>query len=690
MRSTDDSSRAGRHGAVSLALGVVILATGCASDKAPSRTESPAAAPLFARSSVGEVRALLLYLADQKRYEAVALEALLDGSVVTREMLAVALGRIGDPRGRSMLQGLLVDEAPTVRRAAAFALGELEGSDASGALLRAAVDDDPETGALAVEALGKQKAALGVVRRVLTALEPEEADRRLAPYLFRFPGDGFVTAAQALLESPARDVRIGAAYALGRVPVPEALGLLRGLAADPEPRIRAMAARGLGEVGDVADLARLRPLLDDRNESVRIQSLRAGARILGRIEALPPLDWGPALLARFEESSPGVRATAIESSVPWLASQEVRAAVVRFFAAGEPREQELALLALARSPADAGEMPGRVAAWADDPARLRRTRAAEAAGLIGDRESLERLSHDPEAMVRVAALTARLALLETLQPEATEEVARLSREFLVDPDPTVRATLLDALAERPGLDVRELEKAWENAAGDRLLDARLAAIRALVARGQAATGEMQAVIAALDRATRARDGLERREAARGMAALGAVPPAVGPFETGLQRADYGLVVDQTDRPRFVELVTERGTLELRLDCPQAPLTCVSFLKLASQGYFEGLTFHRVVPDFVVQGGDPRGDGWGGPGYALRDEINRLRYDRGALGMALSGPDSGGSQFFLTLSPQPHLDGGYTVFGHLTGGEAVLDRIRQGDRLLEVREVSKNE
>jgi cyclophilin family peptidyl-prolyl cis-trans isomerase len=96
-----------------------------------------------------------------------------------------------------------------------------------------------------------------------------------------------------------------------------------------------------------------------------------------------------------------------------------------------------------------------------------------------------------------------------------------------------------------------------------------------------------------------------------------------------------------------------------------------------------LAFHRVVPDFVVQSGDPRGDGWGGPGYAIRDEINRLRYERGVLGMALSGADTGGSQFFITLSPQPHLDGTYTAFGRVIGDDTVLDQIRQGDRIEEM-------
>ena len=123
------------------------------------------------------------------------------------------------------------------------------------------------------------------------------------------------------------------------------------------------------------------------------------------------------------------------------------------------------------------------------------------------------------------------------------------------------------------------------------------------------------------------------------------------------------------------------------DC-EAPTTVLSFLQLVRRGYYDGLVWHRVVPDFVAQTGDPRGDGWGGPGYTVRDEINRRRYVRGAVGMALSGPDSGGSQFFVTLSPQPHLDGGYTQFGQVVEGQEVVEALRQGDRIVSVRERSR--
>ena len=102
------------------------------------------------------------------------------------------------------------------------------------------------------------------------------------------------------------------------------------------------------------------------------------------------------------------------------------------------------------------------------------------------------------------------------------------------------------------------------------------------------------------------------------------------------------------------------------------------MALARKGYFNGLEIHRVVPNFVVQDGDPRGDGEGGPGYTIRDELNERPYLRGTVGMALEWPDTGGSQFFITHSPQPHLDASYTVFGHVVNGMDVVDRIKQGD------------
>jgi peptidyl-prolyl cis-trans isomerase B (cyclophilin B) len=134
------------------------------------------------------------------------------------------------------------------------------------------------------------------------------------------------------------------------------------------------------------------------------------------------------------------------------------------------------------------------------------------------------------------------------------------------------------------------------------------------------------------------------------------------------------------RIRSARIYTNEGEIRVSLTPEDAPYTVWNFARLAEDGYYDGLVFHRVVPDFVIQTGDPRGDGWGGPGYEIPDEINPLPYVTGTLGMALSGPDTGGSQWFITLSPQPHLDGTYTVFGKVTYGQRSAAAIEIGDRI----------
>ncbi|MBC7111522.1 peptidylprolyl isomerase [Methanothermobacter thermautotrophicus] len=130
--------------------------------------------------------------------------------------------------------------------------------------------------------------------------------------------------------------------------------------------------------------------------------------------------------------------------------------------------------------------------------------------------------------------------------------------------------------------------------------------------------------------------------------------------------------------------TVKGDIELILFEEDAPNTVVNFEKLSNSGFYDGLTFHRVIPDFVIQGGCPVGDGTGGPGYTIKCEINPNRHVKGALSMAHAGRDTGGSQFFITLSPQPHLDGVHTVFGKVVRGMDVVESIERGDRMLRVR------
>ncbi len=135
----------------------------------------------------------------------------------------------------------------------------------------------------------------------------------------------------------------------------------------------------------------------------------------------------------------------------------------------------------------------------------------------------------------------------------------------------------------------------------------------------------------------------------------------------------------------VNMQTGKGVISLDLYPKHAPETVNNFVFLSREGFYDGLTFHRVIANFMVQGGDPTGTGCGGPGYQFKDETrgNPLKHETGVISMANAGPNTNGSQFFITHSPQPHLDGHHTVFGKVVQGQDVVNAIRQGDKITKV-------
>jgi peptidyl-prolyl cis-trans isomerase B (cyclophilin B) len=141
----------------------------------------------------------------------------------------------------------------------------------------------------------------------------------------------------------------------------------------------------------------------------------------------------------------------------------------------------------------------------------------------------------------------------------------------------------------------------------------------------------------------------------------------------------------TDTTYRATISTDRGDIVLDLHPQHAPKTVNNFVTLAKDGFYDGLTFHRVIPNFMIQGGDPTGTGSGGPGYRFEDETrdNPLTHETGVISMANAGPNTNGSQFFITHSPQPHLNGRHTVFGKVVEGQDVVDAIRQGDTMASV-------
>ena len=225
-----------------------------------------------------------------------------------------------------------------------------------------------------------------------------------------------------------------------------------------------------------------------------------------------------------------------------------------------------------------------------------------------------------------------------------------------------------------------LAEAFKTGQRDGLYVARTNALDALTALDPAAARPLlTSALADRDWAVRMRaaENLRKLDPAADVSAMRPAPPG----------APEPAAVDAMIAPKFspqAYIDTSKGIIQIELAVLDAPRTVANFVSLVRKNYFRGVQLHRVVPDFVVQDGDPRGDGEGGPGYTIRDEINQRPYLRGTVGMALDWADTGGSQFFITHSPQPHLDGRYTVFGQVVSGMDVVDRLQQWDTINTIR------
>jgi cyclophilin family peptidyl-prolyl cis-trans isomerase len=256
-------------------------------------------------------------------------------------------------------------------------------------------------------------------------------------------------------------------------------------------------------------------------------------------------------------------------------------------------------------------------------------------------------------------------------------------ERLKSDDFVVRATAANGLAEIKATEaVQPLLEAYRASAGGDVTYVARAAILGALAKLDAAAARPVLQESLMDRDWAVRVRARTLLAEEGVTGVDDEMRPAAPGEP-VDSAEWQAIVSPRYSPRaFID--TDKGTVELELAVLDAPLTVANFITLARKGFFNGVALHRVVPDFVVQDGDPRGDGEGGPGYTIRDEINERPYLRGTVGMALDWQDTGGSQFFITHSPQPHLDGRYTVFGLVMNGLDVVDRLVPGDVIRRVR------
>jgi cyclophilin family peptidyl-prolyl cis-trans isomerase/HEAT repeat protein len=601
-----------------------------------------------------------------------------------------------------------------MRALAAFALGEIESHYAVPELLGKldpSTETAPEVRARVVEALGKigsnkasaeslgrfgMKAITDAIMKSLPdpSRPPSDAETLIGSMaltaLLRIKEPRTLEAIAAQLRSPNADLKWQAANALARIReiVSETARALLPLLSDQAPLVRAHAARALAVAGDKQAVEPLIKLLSDSDERVVASAINALGTLADSraVEGLVGL--GGRLLADYrkvDREKDGVPAqqnlllliaTSLGSIKDARGLSFLKAFRMAHTRPGASPEVEVAI-------AKFGE-----AAFFDLPETFKPARedwkavGAHAQGLGevgGDRAKKalrELLASGPD----------HRAVPDILRAMSKAKVGGLSSillEQLKGPDVAVRATAASLLAEQAdgGEAAKEaLREAFKAAGSDKANDARLAILEASDKLKQPLS------IQALSDPTRDGDYIVRKRAFELLRQSSdealAVKLQVGKVDTPHDKA-YWRRMSQLAALRSNPIAiirTRKGDIRIELFASDAPMTVDNFIKLSKSKFYDGLSFMRVVPNFVIQGGDPRDDMEGGPGYQIRCEINLRPYTTGAVGMALSGKDTGGSQFFITHSPQPHLDGGYTVFGQVVQGMEVVNRIARGDRI----------
>jgi len=681
-----------------------------------------------------EVGLRILRAEDERRWDNELLSLLKDGTGEVRRRAALAAGRIGNPSAVPKLIELLSsDRDQHVIETVLFALGEIESAEAVPALLKQLGDQtEPIRRARALEALGKIAAslpadqnpkpeltsaivdALNTEARLGTGANPQVISLGLIAVL-RARGDNAGPVIQQFLNHPEARIRADAANVLTRLRLRTGLPRLRELLAeDPNPIVRANSARALGAAEDAEALTLLERALNDTDLRVRVSALRSLALLRNPRSVQPLLNRSTALTKGDLRNRPTesneileiasalgrvLRNTDHQQALLWLkrirhgfsyAAPELEIAFARISPAGylqdlgsgspATRQAQRLLAVHWKAGASVAEGLGEIAA-APPNLKDRNLIVSNAELLLRSMLQYRIAGQRKKGLKAVHSEFAIPSMLRALAAFKPDNLAELLRSQLGASDVIVRATAAELLGQLPAEEAsaKALITALAPALKDEMNDAALAILDALAKQQSDITNE------AIKTALTASDQLVRMRAVNLLKNNGAgdFSDRIGHVQSKFTAADYRRALARTDKSTIATIRTVKGFFAIEFLAEEAPLTVENFIQLARRGFFNGQTIPRVVPNFVIQAGDPRGDQNGGPGYAIRCEINLVPYERAAVGMALSGKDTGGSQWFVTHSPQPHLDGGYTVFGEVVSGMEVVDKLVRGDLIQSV-------
>lgn len=611
---------------------------------------------------------------DTRRVSGKFIEYLSDPDPEIRARAALAVGRIGDIGAGEQLFELLADSSAEVAQTAAFAIGLMGEKSYAPRLLDLCAEFPPDLLAAAVQSVGRlsDSTMTDVHNRLAEYLEHlDHRVREQAAYaMFRA---GAKSQADRLIDicrnDAVRPVQVAALYSLVRMDIKEPTDLYVEWLPDAFPSVRSLALRGMGLPKDDGNVSLIASGLNDRDNNVVSQAISSLTSV-GSPKAIKFLAaaYGNAtdekLKVQFLESFTELKSNALLDYVFDDISDD--SCTINIMAA--------AIVYLAEINKEA-TIP-LIDSLAETDDNYLKTKIARALGQIGGETVKPRLA----ALFNDSVAAVRAAAFEVLCDVDEENVGYYFKTALADADYVINSLAADRIGRLKRCDflpqLMTIMQMRERAGTD-LRRSVVQTAGELLGGGCDSLAED-----ILYRGLLENDYLVSRDAAKIYSdKLGIDKSAYinKPFGLVSARKIKSLLNEYVTNPEAV-IHTKRGEIKLELFFDIAPLTVYNFISLARKGFYDNVIFHRVVPNFVIQGGDPRGDGWGGPGYTIRCEYSSLTYERGMVGIAHSGEDSGGSQFFITLSPQHHLDARYTIFGRVVSGMDVADAIVRGDTI----------
>lgn len=597
-----------------------------------------------------------------------------DSNPVLRARAALAIGRIGQPQAAPILFEMLSDSVLDVSRTAAFAIGLTSSQQFAERVLDVAWEMPTGVMTEAVKAAGRlADSSMTSVHEMLSGFlthpAPELLEATCYAYLYAGAKNRAADLVTLASDTEEREVKLAALYVLSRWRSNLAADLFIQMLADPDPWTRSLAVRGLAESKSEETFRLLTMSLNDANQRVVAEAVLALAK---RDEPAAAIRLAAKLKTETDENLTVLILAQLEKLESDRAVNQVYELL-----GNEDCPDNIIISSMTYL---AAVQKGRATAVIDSVLhhpQVARVRAAGAKAyqIIGGVGMVGRLGSqfaDEDPMIRAAAY---LALMEVDGGNSDYYI----RKALDDGDMVVGVLAIDQIGSdtlSEYLPVLEMMMSLEEDIDIDIRRSIVGAMKSFIKPTDNDSLTMKILIQGLLDPNM----IVRREASEIYSEIldrdqsKMVPPA----RTILTRNEIARTLDHYQTNPIALILTTKGQIEIELDLQTAPLAVINFMNLARAGFYDGLSFHRVVPDFVVQGGCPRGDGWGGPDYLIRCEYSDLTYGRGTVGMATSGKDTGGSQWFICHSPQPRLDARYTIFGQVIEGMNVVDEITVGD------------